>query len=459
MFLTKKKILGFVLPFLVNFTPYTGIADSILWEEKGERTSSLNPKEVSGSSLSSIFSKAYEQGRVVKIEGLIHPEMWDEFRDNVAILELKSKKDPIVLLINTVGGCAATCQAMVNLLEGLEAPLTTVAIGLVASSGVPLFLTGDERILLPHATLMIHGGSSKLSSPTREGFKDLSKQLESFLSFYETFLSQKTGLSLDEMRNLLSKDFWMSAKEALELGFGDKIDFQFFEKKTSFLDQSKERSEEYQAEQEVDPKTFSGPEESPSSSQEKGKTVRILKIPKKFDEKYLFDLFYQIAVFERDSQEEPIYVIVNREIQGISEPIFPYLNHLTLYDILKGVHSKLIFIGEGEVGLSSTLLLSGGEKNHRFLNKGGYFSWFNEPLNRQNVDSISEQQLLSSIEESKRQREVLLSLISKKTGISLEKMKELTRNEIKILLDEEALELGLIDALYQGNPYRLEERI
>ena len=88
--------------------------------------------------------------------------------------------EDITIYINSDGGDAAICSAVVFLLRDLQKKgvyITMVASGYVASAGAIIFMQGDERYAMPDSRILIHKPSIS-SWKYSQNENDLKEQLK-----------------------------------------------------------------------------------------------------------------------------------------------------------------------------------------------------------------------------------------------------------------------------------------
>lgn len=134
-----------------------------------------------------------------------------------------SKKD-IKLYINSPGGSVYDGFAIYDTMQYISPDVQTIGIGVQASMGAFLLSSGTKgkRFVLPNSRLMIHQPSSgtqgKISDQEislREGIYLKQKLNE--------ILAKNTGQKLAKVEKDTDRDFWMSAKEAVEYGLVDQV--------------------------------------------------------------------------------------------------------------------------------------------------------------------------------------------------------------------------------------------
>jgi len=138
--------------------------------------------------------------------------------------ELKNLSDKITNIdvrINSPGGDVFDGITIYNRLKQHKAKVTTYVDGMAASIASIIALAGDEVIFSEGASMMIHkpwtltAGNSLELQETIDRLEDVEEQL---VGIY----ARKTGLDRSEIKNMLAKETWFLADEAIELGFADK---------------------------------------------------------------------------------------------------------------------------------------------------------------------------------------------------------------------------------------------
>jgi ATP-dependent Clp protease protease subunit len=145
----------------------------------------------------------------------------------VAQLLYLNREDPereIQMFVNSPGGQIYAGLAIYDTMQQVNAPISTVAVGMTASFGTVL-LTGGEpgrRFALPNATIHLHqplGGAQGQATDIQIQAKEILRlrtQLEGVLAHH-------TGQSLEKIREDTERDIFMSAKEAADYGLVDGI--------------------------------------------------------------------------------------------------------------------------------------------------------------------------------------------------------------------------------------------
>lgn len=130
---------------------------------------------------------------------------------------------PITMYINSPGGSVSDGLAIIDTMHALKAPITTVCVGMAASMGALLFVSGQERLMLPNARLMIHDPLTTGISGSALEIERKSRELMKTREITAKILSETTGRTLDEILAATATDRYFDAEEALEFGLADRI--------------------------------------------------------------------------------------------------------------------------------------------------------------------------------------------------------------------------------------------
>ena len=138
----------------------------------------------------------------------------------------KDKKRELTLGICSPGGDLNACFALVDVMKGSKIPIRTIGMGMIASCGLLMFISGEKgkRILTPNTSILSHQYSWGTYGKEHELFaqvKEYDLTTERIVNHYK----KCTGLSEKDIRKYLlpPHDVWLSAKEAKKLGLCDKI--------------------------------------------------------------------------------------------------------------------------------------------------------------------------------------------------------------------------------------------
>ena len=148
----------------------------------------------------------------------------------VAQLLFLESEDPdkeINFYINSLGGSITDGMAIVDTINYIKCPVSTICVGMAASMGAVLLASGakGKRYATPNSEILIHqpliagGGLSGQTTEIKIHADHMVKTREKL----NKLLADRTGQSLEKIMQDTERDNYMSAQEALEYGLIDGI--------------------------------------------------------------------------------------------------------------------------------------------------------------------------------------------------------------------------------------------
>jgi ATP-dependent Clp protease protease subunit len=141
-----------------------------------------------------------------------------------------SRRDPgkdITIYMNTQGGSVFDGNTFIHTIQQLQAKGHKVTIyghGCVMSLGAVILQAADERVLAKDTVFMIHSQSGVVGGST-EDREDQEKMLKGVQERHLTFLAERSTMSLRQLKTKTRrKDWYLSAQEALQYGFCDRVE-------------------------------------------------------------------------------------------------------------------------------------------------------------------------------------------------------------------------------------------
>ena len=133
-------------------------------------------------------------------------------------------KGHVTVKLNSCGGDLYTGIAIHNALKALSGEVNVVVEGIAASAASVIMCAGDTVTVYPGSLVMIHGVSVLLwDSLNIQDMKQLIKGMDASERAVAEIYNGKTGLGVDTLRSMMTKETWMTGREALEKGFADAI--------------------------------------------------------------------------------------------------------------------------------------------------------------------------------------------------------------------------------------------
>lgn len=139
-------------------------------------------------------------------------------------LEADDPDKDISLYINSPGGSVTAGLAIFDTMNYIKPDVSTVCLGMAASMGAFLLAAGakGKRFALPNSEIMIHqpmGGASGQAT-------DIAIHAEHILRTRETLnkiLAERTGQSLEKIKQDTERDNFMTAEQAKVYGLVDEV--------------------------------------------------------------------------------------------------------------------------------------------------------------------------------------------------------------------------------------------
>ena len=165
------------------------------------------------------------EGRIVYIKTI------DEKGVEPAIIKLMEfdmadPKAAIRMIVNSFGGSAYSMFALYDAMKTCQAPVVTIGLGKAMSAGLLILAAGEkgERRLAKHTRIMAHEMWTLIWGKLYEVDNEV-KEARNLQILMEQALAEETGQTEGEIHRIMQthKDKYMSAEEAVELGFADKV--------------------------------------------------------------------------------------------------------------------------------------------------------------------------------------------------------------------------------------------
>ena len=144
-------------------------------------------------------------------------------------LESEDPDKEIFLYINSPGGSITDGMGIVDTMNYIKCPVSTICVGLAASFGAVLLANGEKgkRFATPNSEILIHqpfiGGQGGGISGQATEIKIHADHMIRTREKLNKLLSEKTGQSIETIERDTERDHYMTAQEALEYGLIDGI--------------------------------------------------------------------------------------------------------------------------------------------------------------------------------------------------------------------------------------------
>lgn len=162
--------------------------------------------------------------RIIVVGGDIEPAMANSIVAQLLFLESENPNAEISMYINSPGGDVSAGWAIMDTMQYIKAPVSTIGMGLVASMGSVLLAAGEKgkRFALPNTSIMIHqplGGFQGQVTDVEIRVKKMQRTKQTLLKQ----MSEFTGRKEKELFDAMERDNWMNPEEAKKFGLIDGI--------------------------------------------------------------------------------------------------------------------------------------------------------------------------------------------------------------------------------------------
>ncbi len=186
---------------------------------------SKNDQEKQKSSSARIQDQ-FLKDRKIFLWGEVSDKSAKDITEKLLYLESDAPGKPITFYINTPGGSITAGMAVYDTMQLISSPITVVVTGMAASMGSILLCGASKgkRVLYPHSRVLIH--QPLISGQMVAVAVDIhiqAKEMERLRDELNAILAESSGQSIEQIRKDTDRDFYMTAKEAIEYGLADSI--------------------------------------------------------------------------------------------------------------------------------------------------------------------------------------------------------------------------------------------
>lgn len=168
-----------------------------------------------------IKNEKTSNSQTLTLRGVIADD--DFFDDVISLNSIKKQIDEskdVRILLSSPGGDAFEGIEIYNYLKSLKSKVTIEVTSLAASAASIVAMAGDEVVMRTGSTLMIHEAST-MAIGTKS---DIQKTLNALEAIDESILSiylERTNLSSETLKEMVTAETWLTADQAIEHGFAN----------------------------------------------------------------------------------------------------------------------------------------------------------------------------------------------------------------------------------------------
>ena len=173
-----------------------------------------------------IFSRLLKD-RIIMLSEDVNPTSASLIVAQLLFLESEDPDREINFYINSPGGSITDGMAIVDTMNYIKCPVSTICVGMAASMGSVLLACGakGKRFATPNSEILIHqpliagGGISGQTTEIKIHADHMVRTREKL----NKILADATGQSIDVIEKDTERDHYMTAEEALKYGIIDGI--------------------------------------------------------------------------------------------------------------------------------------------------------------------------------------------------------------------------------------------
>ena len=170
-----------------------------------------------------IYSRLLKD-RIIMLSGDVNDQMANSIIAQLLFLDAQDNTKDIYMYINSPGGVITSGMAIVDTMNFIKSPVSTIATGMAASMASIILAEGEKgkRFALPHATVLIHqplGGAQGQATEIQIAAEEILKTRK----MINEILAKDYGQDIETIKRDTERDHYMTAQEAKDYGLIDDI--------------------------------------------------------------------------------------------------------------------------------------------------------------------------------------------------------------------------------------------
>ena len=170
-----------------------------------------------------IYSRLLKE-RIVFLVGSVNDNVATLITAQFLFLESENPKKEIYFYINSPGGLVNAGLGVYDTMQYIKSPVSTLCIGQASSMGSFLLTAGEngKRFSLPNSRIMVHQPSAGFQGQATD-IEIHANEIMLLKKRLNEIYSKHTGRNVEEIKNALERDKFMTPQEAKEFGLIDKV--------------------------------------------------------------------------------------------------------------------------------------------------------------------------------------------------------------------------------------------
>lgn len=163
--------------------------------------------------------------RKIFLWGPVDDDSAKEIVSKLLYLEAEKPGEKITFFINSPGGVVTSGFSILDTMNLISSPVSTVCMGLAASMGSLLLSAGEkgQRFIYPLGEVMIHQPSIGYLQGRASDIEIHAKQILKTKTLSAEILAKNCNQPISQILTDFERDYWMNAKESVDYGIVDGI--------------------------------------------------------------------------------------------------------------------------------------------------------------------------------------------------------------------------------------------
>ena len=181
-------------------------------EKKDEKKAGADP-----------LAEKFLKTRQIILSGEINKELAEKIVRDLLMMEADSD-EPIRMYIDSPGGDVEAGFAIFDMIRFINAPVTLIGMGLVASAAALILLAvpKERRVALPNSQYLIPQPMSGIKGVATD-IEIHAQELAKTRAKLNKIISEATGKDIEQVTKDTDRDYWLNAEEAVNYGLVSRI--------------------------------------------------------------------------------------------------------------------------------------------------------------------------------------------------------------------------------------------
>jgi ATP-dependent Clp protease, protease subunit len=172
-----------------------------------------------------IIEQKFLEQRKIFLWGQVDDESAKDIVSRLLYLESMKPGEKITFYINSPGGIITSGYSILDTMNLITSPVSTVCMGLAASMGSLLLSAGKkgERYIYPLGEVLIHQPSIEYLQGRASDIAIHARQIIKSKEIAADILAKNCNQEMEKILKDFDRDYWMNAEESIAYGIVDKI--------------------------------------------------------------------------------------------------------------------------------------------------------------------------------------------------------------------------------------------